>query len=328
MLYAAISPHRSGWLDVGNGHRLYWEQCGNPDGWPVVIVHGGPGGTSTARSHRWFHPDYFHITTFDQRGCGRSLPPASIDDNTTDHLISDLERLRERLCVERWIVMGQSWGAALAVAYAQAHPDRVDAMILASVFTARRRELEGLYPLDLAQSMHAGLSCGVRTTEIATAHAWCAREDAVSSAVSTPPPPDDSAALARARIGAHYFLNRYFLSDGQLLVNAARLRGIPGIIVHGRNDLVTPLAGAIDLHRAWASSRLHVVDEAGHSSCDPPLTRAVVAAADSLSPMARDRARAASRLTRSAAAGPPRSADRALRPNAPSRPPSARASRR
>jgi proline iminopeptidase len=287
MLYAAIPPRRSGWLDVGDGHRLHWEESGNPGGCPVAVVHGGPGGASTARNRRWFHPDYFRIISFDQRGCGRSLPHASIDGNTTDDLISDLERLREVLCLERWILMGQSWGAALALAYAEAHPDRVDAMILASVFTGRRSELEGLYPPDLALASHARLTCGVRTTELAAAHAWCAREDAVSSAVSRPPPPDDAAALARARIGVHYFLNRYFLRDGQLVANAARLQGIPGIIVHGRNDLVTPVAGAIDLHRAWAESRLHVVDNAGHSSCDHPLTRAIIAAADSLLPMAR-----------------------------------------
>ena len=289
MLYAPITPLRSGWLDVGNGHRLYWEESGNPNGRPVAVVHGGPGGASTARSRRWFHPEYFRIITFDQRGCGRSLPHASIDGNTTDDLVSDVDRLREMFGLERWILMGQSWGAALALAYAEAHSDRIDAMILSSVFTARRSELEGLYPPDLALSSRARLTCGVPTTEIAAAHAWCAREDAVSShVVVRPPPPDDATALARARIGAHYYLNRYFLGEGQLLINATRLQRIPGTIVHGRNDLVTPVAGAIDLHRAWGGSRLHVVDAAGHSSGDPPLARAIVAAADSLLPTARD----------------------------------------
>lgn len=280
MLYPAVTPHRSGLLPVGNGHRLYWEESGNPTGSPVVVLHGGPGGSCTARGRRWFHPDRFRILTFDQRGCGRSTPHASVADNTTAHLIDDLEQLRLMLDVDGWMMMGHSWGAALALAFAQAHPDRVDALVLASVFTARRASLAALYPVDFVSLCHEQLAQRDRANAIAAAHAWCAREDARVSTVAVPPPPDDQTALARACIGAHYYRHDYFLDEGQLLANAGMLDGIPGVIVHGRNDAVTPVSEAIDLHRVWPASRLEIVEDAGHSTLDAPLTRALIDAAD------------------------------------------------
>ena len=291
MLYPPIAPHRSGMLDAGDGHHLYWEASGYPSGWPVVVLHGGPGGSCTDRSRRWFHPDCFRIITFDQRGCGRSYPHASIEQNTTRHLIDDLERLRLMLDVERWVVMGQSWGTTLAIAYGEHYPDRVDAMILTGVFTARAFELDWLYPADVARSCHKTVTCARPSAQLRAAREWCAREDSVTStALATPPAPLDArAALARARIGTHYFVNRYFLSDGELLANAHRLSGIPGVVVQGRADAVTPPAAACDLHLAWPGSRLELVDEAGHSTTDPELMRALMAATDSLLSPARAR---------------------------------------
>ena len=281
MLYPPISPHRSGRLDVGNGHRIYWEESGNPDGRAVVMLHGGPGGRSVARSRQWFHGDDFRIFTFDQRGCGRSMPHGSIDDNTTAHLIDDLERFRLMLGVDSWIMMGHSWGAALALAFAVRHPHRVDALVLASVFTARRASLESLYLPDFVQRCYEQLTSDDRQIRIAAAHSWCAREDAVASTTKVPPP-DDDAALSRARIGAYYYRNDYFMAGGQLLAHTGKLRGIPGVIVHGRNDRVTPVSEATDLHRLWPDARLLIVDDAGHSTFDPPLTRALIDAADAM----------------------------------------------
>jgi proline iminopeptidase len=289
MIYPPVMPHRTGRLDVGDGHHVYWEVSGNPEGWPVVVLHGGPGGGSTDRSRRWFHPGYFRIVTFDQRGCGRSTPHAGIEHNTTKHLISDLESLRGVLGIDRWVLMGRSWGATLALAYAEQHPNRVAAIVVSGVFTARWFELDWLYSADVARAYYRILTCGAVGTQRAAARAWCAREDAVASNVSTPPAPDDRTALARARIGAHYFLNRYFLVDDQLLVNADSLRGIPGVIVQGRDDAVTPPISACDLHDAWPESRLEIVDDAGHSSADSALMRALVDATDSLLPIARAR---------------------------------------
>lgn len=282
MLYPPISPQRSGLLDVGNGHRVYWEESGNPDGWPVVVLHGGPGGCSMARHRQWFHGDYSRIITFDQRGGGRSTPQASIADNTTGHLIDDLDRLRVILGVDRWIMMGHSWGAALALAFAEAHPDRVDALVVASVFTARRASLEPLYPPDFVARCYEQLTSDDRAAQVAAARTWCAREDAVASPTTVRPQPDDDRALSRARIGAHYYRNDYFLGSGQLLENAGQLRAIPGVIVHGRNDRVTPVSEATDLHRVWPDARLVIVDDAGHSTFDPPLTRALIDSADLL----------------------------------------------
>jgi proline iminopeptidase len=183
--------------------------------------------------------------------------------------------------------MGRSWGTTLALAYAEQHPDRVDAMVVSGVFTARQFELDWLYSADAARACYLLLGSGTHAAQRAAARAWCAREDAVASTVSAVAALDDRTALARARIGAHYFLNRYFLADGELLVNAHRLRGIPGIIVQGRDDAVTPSVSAYDLHAAWPESRLEIVDDAGHSSTDLALMRALVDATDSLLPIAR-----------------------------------------
>ena len=288
MLYPPVTPYRTGLLDVGQGHALYWETSGNPSGQPVVVLHGGPGGGCTSRGRRWFHPDLFQIVTYDQRGCGRSIPHGAIEHNTTADLVGDLELLRAMLGIERWVLLGFSWGTALALAYAETHPNRVEAMILSGVFTARPGELNGLHSVEAARAYQLVMTDEPTAAELAAARAWCLREDAIASTVPVPAP-DDRTALARGRIGAHYFLNRYFLHEGQLLANAYRLSGIPGVIVQGRHDSVTRPTSACDLHHVWRDSRLELVDEASHSPCDPLLMRALMEAADSLLPAARAR---------------------------------------
>ena len=186
MLYPPVVPLRTGLLDVGDGHHVYWEVSGNPEGWPVVVLHGGPGGRCTDHSRRWFHPDYFRIVTFDQRGCGRSTPHAGIEHNSTQHLVSDLESLRVVLGIDRWVLMGRSWGSTLALAYAEHLPNRVDAIVVSGVFTARRFELDWLYSADVARAYYRLLTSGTAAAQRAAARAWCAREDAVASTVSTP----------------------------------------------------------------------------------------------------------------------------------------------
>jgi proline iminopeptidase len=303
-LYPPIEPHDSGCMDVDDGHRIYWETCGNPLGQPALFLHSGPGGGCSANHRRLFDPDRYRIILFDQRGCGRSLPHACIAANTTAHLVSDMETLRQALGIDRWLLLGGSWGATLALAYAQAHPQRVSAMVLRGVFTARRSELRWLYregasclypeawerfvaPIperkrgDLVAAYHRRLTCGDAAAELAAAHAWCAWEDALmtllpaSSSVT-----DEQPLLALARIEAHYFVNGAFLEEGQLIANAHRLRDIPGVIVQGRHDAVTPLATAWDLHKAWPRAQLHIVPDAGHASSEPGILRRLIAATD------------------------------------------------
>lgn len=303
MLYPPLTPFRRGWLDVGDGHQVYWETSGNPQGLPALFLHGGPGGGCTDVSRRWFDPRRFCIITFDQRACGRSTPHGSLEHNTTPHLVSDIEALRFALGVERWIVMGRSWGAALALAYAEQDPARVAAMIVSGVFTGRRREIAWLYEGGAARlfpepwarllepiaadgggvmaGYHRQLTCGDPAVEIAAARAFCAWEDTLAAVrPAAPRQPDDRSLHARARIQAHYFVNGAFLPEGDLIARASRLAGTPGYIVQGRLDVVTPPATAWELHRAWPGSAWHIVPGAGHASTDPALMRALIDVCD------------------------------------------------
>ncbi len=305
LLYPPIEPYRHGFLEVTGGHRIYWEQCGNPSGRPALFVHGGPGGGCTAANRRWFDPRRYCLVLFDQRGCGRSRPSACIAANTTAHLIDDIERLRCFLAIDNWLLFGGSWGATLALAYAQAHPERASALVLRSVFTARRTELRWLYqdgasrlfpeawarflaPIataerqDLVAAYHARLNCGDPAIEAAAARAWCGWEDEIMTLLPEPPslPRDDPALLALARVEAHYMRHRGFLGEGQLLADAARLRDIPGVIVQGRYDAVTPPTTAWELHQAWPRAELRLVPDAGHASSEPGNQRALIAATD------------------------------------------------
>jgi proline iminopeptidase len=306
-LYPAIEPYECGHLDVGKGHRIYWELCGNPRGKPAVFLHGGPGGGCTADHRRFFDPARYRVLLFDQRGCGRSTPHAALEANTTWHLVADMERLRDMLGVDKWLVFGGSWGATLALAYAQTHPARVSALVMRGVFTVRRSELRWLYqegasalfpdkwerflaPIpegergDLLAAYHKRLTSHDPAVQLAAAKAWSAWEgDIVSllpNARAVEQHADDAFALAFARIEAHYFANGGFLEEGQLLRDAGRLKGIPGVIVQGRYDVVTPAITAWELHQAWPEATLHVVDDAGHASSEPGIVHRLVAATD------------------------------------------------
>ena len=286
-LYAPIEPYRTGRLRVSGGHEIHFEECGNRHGKPVVVVHGGPGGGSNPTMRRYHDPSRYRIILFDQRGCGRSTPHASLVDNTTWHLLEDMEALRRHLEIERWQLMGGSWGATLAVAYAEQHRERVREIILTGVFLLRQAEIKWFYEEgcgwlfpeafeaflstlpeserhDPVAGYHRRLTNPDPRVQIEAARAWCIWE---ASTMALRPDParirafaSDAYALAFARIECHYFMNRGFLEvDGQLLRDAHRLAGIPGIIVQGRYDVVTPARSAVELHRAWPGSTLHIV---------------------------------------------------------------------
>jgi len=313
-MYPPIEPYDSGFIDVDGGHRIYWEACGNPSGTPALFLHGGPGGECSEENRRLFDPDRYRIILFDQRGCGRSRPHASTESglraNTTVHLLSDMETLRRMFRIERWLLLGGSWGAALALAYAQAHPERVSAMILRGVFTARRSELRWLYregasvlfpdawerfvaPIpedergDLVAAYHSRLAAasGDPALAAAAARAWCAWESEIMTLLPdnganlpSDPRQDDRSMLALARIETHYFVNGAFLEEGELISNAHRMSTIPGVIVQGRYDAVTPLVTAWDLHKAWPRAELRIVPNAGHASGEPGTLRCLIAA--------------------------------------------------
>jgi len=304
-LYGPTEPYDCGYLAVGGGHSIYWEACGNPAGQPALFLHGGPGGGCSGDNRRLFDPQHYRIVLFDQRGCGRSRPLGALENNTTPLLVADIEALRRRLDVEQWLVLGGSWGATLALAYAEAYPHRVAAMILRGVFTARSSELRWLYREgasllfpeaweafasfipeaergDLLRAYHARLTCGSAALELQAAQAWCAWEHEVMTLLpqAAPPTRDDAALRALARLETHYFVHDAFLGEGELLAGAGALRGIPGIIVQGRYDVVTPPVTAWQLHRAWPQARLQIVPDAGHASSEPPIQRALVAATD------------------------------------------------
>lgn len=294
--FPAIEPYDCGMLEVADGHQVYWECCGNPVGKPALYLHGGPGSGCTPGSRRFFDPHTYRIVLFDQRGCGRSMPLASDPDadlrtNTTAHLISDIEKLRELLRIERWTVLGMSWGTTLAQAYAQTHINRVDALVLALVTTTSRREVEWLtegvgriFPRQwerfaaavpaalkdrpLVDAYAALLFDGDPAVCDRTAREWCAWENAHVSLTpnhtSNPRFEDPKFRLGFARLVTHYWKNAAFLEDEQLLRNAAILNGIPGELIHGRWDVSSPLDIPWRLSKKWTTGRLRVLDEAGH----------------------------------------------------------------
>jgi proline iminopeptidase len=304
-LFPEIEPHQNGWLPVGGLHTLYWEICGNPRGVPVVFLHGGPGGGCLPHHRRFFDPRFWRIALFDQRGAGRSTPAAEVADNTTADLVADMERLRRHLGIERWLVFGGSWGSTLAIAYAEAHPQRCLGLVLRGIFLARPSELEWfmtgmghVFPEawrsfaeflpraerdDLLGNYHRRLTHPDPAIHLPAAQAW----DRYEGACSTLLPPDtmpqfetDSATLAIARIEAHYFVNRAFLEDDQLLRDVGRIRHLPCTIVQGRYDMVCPPVTADALARAWPEAQYIVVPDAGHSVREPGITRELVAAVE------------------------------------------------
>ena len=309
-LYPEIEPYEHGLLDVGDGNQVYWEACGSPRGKPAVVLHGGPGSGCTPGARRFFDPNAYRIILFDQRGCGRSRPHASdprtdLSANTTHHLIADMERLRQHLGIERWLVFGGSWGSTLGLAYAEQHPQRVSEIILFGVATTRPSEIDWLYrgvaPLfpeqwerfvagapeagrngDLVAAYYRLLhdpDPAVRAKAARDFHDWEAGLFSIDP--DAKPGPrwfDPDFQMARARIVTHYFHHNAWLEDGVLLREAGRLAGIPGTLVQGRLDLGSPLVTAWELARAWPGSELVLVRGAGHSSGDPGMSDALVAA--------------------------------------------------
>ncbi len=306
-LYPPIEPYRQGTLDVGDGHSLYWELCGNPDGKPAVFLHGGPGAGSSPTHRRLFDPERYNVLVFDQRGCGRSTPHASLEANTTWDLVADIERLRTMIGVERWLVFGGSWGSTLALAYAETHPERVTALILRGIFTLRRAELlwyyqEGaswlfpdkweryLAPIpeaergDMMVAYRRRLTGPSADARIEAARAWSLWEGEtitlLPNADFSTLHADDRYALAFSRIENHYFVNGGFFEEGQLLRDAGRLGRIPGIIVQGRYDIATPMKSAWDLHRAWPEAEFRLVPDAGHAFNEPGILAELIRATD------------------------------------------------
>jgi proline iminopeptidase len=307
-LYPPIEPYATGRLPVSSLHTLWYEESGNPEGVPVVFLHGGPGGGTSPNMRRFFDPAHYRIVLFDQRGCGRSTPRAELIENTTWDLVDDIERLRVHLGIERWFVFGGSWGSTLALAYAECHPERVHGLLLRGIFLLRRFELEWFYqsgaslvfpdlwedflaPIpevergDLISAYHRRLTCEDPAARLAAARAWAQWEARTSflrgNADYVASFDDDAHALEFARIESHYFVNGGFLkTEDQLLCDAHRLAGIPGVIVHGRYDLVCPLRSAWDLKRAWPAADLRIVPDAGHSAFEPGNTAALVEAMD------------------------------------------------
>ncbi len=306
ILFPAIEPYNAFRLDVGDGHIVYVEECGNPDGEPVLVVHGGPGAGCNPTMRRFHDPQAYRIILFDQRGCGRSVPFASLEANTTWHLVADMERLRQHLRIERWQLFGGSWGSALALTYAQAHPDRVTGLIVRGVFLVRKAELDWFYqdgcnwlfpeayeafrrPIpelergDIIAAYYKRLTSPDRLIQLEAARTWSGWEASTVTLIEDPQRarlfPASQAVLAFARIEAHYFVNRgFFDRDGELLANVHRLHGIPGIIVHGRYDVVTPYRNAFDLHAAWPGSQLWSVPDSGHAMTEPGIARELVRA--------------------------------------------------
>lgn len=304
--YPEIEPFARGALAVDALHTVYWEQCGDPDGEPILFVHGGPGAGATPTDRRFFDPAHFRVVLLDQRGCGRSTPLGELRENTTDHLIADYEQLREHLGVESWHVFGGSWGSTLSLAYAQAHPTRCRSLTLRGIWLLQQEELDWwLYGMrliqperwtefsehvdpeergDLLEAYWKRLNAADRDVALAAAMRWSVYEGASCTLRSNPDFlshfEDPDVAWAIARLEAHYFRNCRFTPDDRLLRDIDRVRRIPAFLVHGRYDIICPIKSAVDLHRAWPESSFAVVDDAGHSSHEPGITAQLVAATD------------------------------------------------
>jgi proline iminopeptidase len=308
-LYPEIEPYESGHLDVGDGHSLYWELCGNPDGKPVVFLHGGPGGGSSPDHRRQFNPDKYKILVFDQRGCGKSTPYASLEANTTWDLVDDIEKLRTQVAkVEKWQVFGGSWGSTLSLAYAQKYPERATEIVLRGVFLFDQYEIDWMYkeggasqlypdkfeeflaPIpeaergDLVEAYRKRLTSEDKDVQLTAAKAWSKWEGEIvtllPSAETVEHFTSPEVAVAVARIENHYMATHGWLEEGQLLRDATKLRGIPGVIVQGRHDTCTPPIAAWKLKQAWPEVELNIIPDAGHLFSEPGNLDALVRATD------------------------------------------------
>ena len=305
-LFPPLEPYATGMLDLDAPHRMYFEQSGNPRGIPAVFLHGGPGAGASAVHRQFFDPAAYRIIVFDQRGAGRSTPLGCLENNTTTHLIGDLERLRQHLGVERWLVFGGSWGSTLALAYAERHPERCLALVLRGIFLCRRSEIDwflygirGVFPEawrtfsgyipaaerhDLLSAYHKRLTHPDPAVHMPAARCWSVYEGSCSTLLPNPALVADFAsdrvALGLARIESHYFRNDIFLPENSLLDNAARLKPIPGVIVQGRYDIVCPTVSADDLRQAWPQAQYNVIADAGHSAFEPGIRSRLIAATE------------------------------------------------
>ena len=305
-LYPPVDPFDQRMMDVGDGHKIYVEQCGNPSGIPVVVLHGGPGGGCSPAMRRYFDPAVFRVVLFDQRGCGRSRPHAVIENNTTWHLVRDIEMIREALGIDAWIAFGGSWGATLALIYAQTHPDRVRELVLRGVFTMTKAEIDwfygggagkfwpevwarfvGLIPEDergdLVAAYHKRLFSGDRMEETKYGRAWASWENALASIHSNGMGGEAPGEYARAfsRLENHYFINGGFLEfDGQILANMDRIADIPGTVVQGRYDMICPPDSAYAIVQRWPRSTLKMVRNAGHALSEPGISAELVRTMD------------------------------------------------
>ncbi len=306
-LYPEIEPFDSGMLDVGEGHSLYWERVGTKGAKPAVMLHGGPGGGISPDHRRQWDPELYDVLLFDQRGCGKSLPFAEIENNDTWRIVADMERLREMCGFDKWQVFGGSWGATLALAYAETHPDRTSELVLRGVFLGRQKEKAWLYEYgaseimaeqwdaftglipeaergNLVKAYYERLTSEDEDTRLAAAREWSMWEGNVATLL----PNDDlldsfadpAKAVPFARICAWFFLEDFFLEEGQLLNNVPRIKDIPGIIVQGRHDICTPPVSAWELRKAWPDADLRIVHDAGHSASEPGIIDGLVRATD------------------------------------------------
>jgi proline iminopeptidase len=310
-LYPAVEPYDSGHIRVSPVHQLYYEQCGVPNGKPVVFLHGGPGAGLAPDYRRFFDPDAYRIILFEQRGAGRSIPHASLDDNTTWHLVQDIEQIREHFGVEQWLVFGGSWGSTLALAYAESHPQRVRGLVLRGIFLCRPKEIRWFYedsqgasaifpdnwePYfslipeaergDMIRAYYRRLTSEDESVRLEAAKAWAKWEASAlkllpdQSLIDEFTEPDK--AIAVARIECHYFVNNcFFDTDNYLIEHVDRIREIPAVIVHGRYDVVCPFMNAWDLHRAWPEAELKIIPDAGHAATERGIADALVRATDS-----------------------------------------------
>ncbi len=305
--YPGIEPFETGMLDVGDGHTIYWERVGTKGAKPAVFLHGGPGGTISPRHRRLFDPGLYDVILFDQRGCGKSLPNASLEANTTWHLVADIERLREMCGFGEWLVFGGSWGSTLALAYAETHPERVSELVVRGIYTLTRAELEWYYQFgvsemfpdkwerflapipqaergDLMAAYRKRLVGSDRKAQVEAARAWSIWEGETITLLPEPetsdPFAEDDYALAFARIENHYFVHAGWLEEGQLLRDADRLKDIPGTIVHGRYDMPCPMKYAWALHKAWPKADFYLIEGAGHAYSEPGILDRLIRATD------------------------------------------------
>ncbi len=307
-LYPPIEPYKEGKLQVSDLHTIHFEESGNPNGKPIVLLHGGPGGGCPPFYRQYFHPEKWRLIMFDQRGCGKSTPHAELRENTTWDLVNDIEKLREHLGIEKWVVFGGSWGSTLSLAYSETHPERCKGIILRGIFMLRQKELQWFYqegtsyifpdaweeylkPIppeergDMITAYYKRLTHSDPNIRMEAARAWSVWEGSTSRLLPDPNLMqkfgEDRFAEAFARIECHYFMNKgFFDPEDQLLLNVDRIRHIPGVIIHGRYDVVCPMISAWELHRAWPEAELIVIPDAGHSMSEAGILSALIEATD------------------------------------------------